>query len=246
MHATNARAFSIIPLTVHSPSFGHTSSPPASARGSNSQPQSTTGLIVDSSVNRSSPDPAAVVAGSIEHHQPSPPMQPSRPHTSSSGARKNSSEGVNVNARLFRAMTGNLDGGRRRRADGTSSAAHGHVVNLVHVRSRSLSHSQIGPEAGDIGVGDERPAAILRSSPLHTEEAESTPPGTVLSFPPVSTLEETPRPEKQGAERNIHSSGSAGTVKGKFVRRHHSGVERASTAGLQSIPSSAEMADADS
>ena len=97
-------------------------------------------------------------------------------------------------------------------------------------------------------VGDERPAAILRSSPLHADEAESTPPGTVLSFPSGSTMEETPRSEKQGPasmERNIHSSGSTGTVKGKFVRRHHSGVERASTAALQSIPSRVEMADLD-
>jgi hypothetical protein len=113
MNEMNARAFSIIPLTVHS-------------SGNNSQPSSSN-------------------------------------NASSSGATngEHSNNNNNGNGRILRTAP----------SGSSSRKMRGHVVNLVHVRSRSLSQSQIPTNApnrirekGGNTRTDRRPSALIRSS----------------------------------------------------------------------------------
>ncbi|KAI1731681.1 ring finger domain-containing protein [Ditylenchus destructor] len=119
MHTTNARSYSIVPLTVHS---AYTPASISTQTGSGQE-----GTAYGS---------PTLVSASLEKYNPSnsgkscqqkaPMIQEKKPVNTSATT-------ASDNRGLIRAMTS----GTRR------PMSRGHVVNLVHVRSRSLSHAQL-------------------------------------------------------------------------------------------------------
>jgi hypothetical protein len=81
--------------------------------------------------------------------------------------------------------------------------SRGHIVNLVHVRSRSLSHSTIPSLPNQTSVEIEhhdRPSALFRSSP--SEEL----PGVVQRVPsPAPEINESPKLQKISRPSTISS-----------------------------------------
>jgi hypothetical protein len=134
MHTTNARGFSIIPLTVHNP---------------NSAP--------------------IILNGGIERHHPITLPAISSNNTGK-GDNSNASGNSAPGARLLRSAA-HSSGQRKNR---------GHIVNLVHVRSRSLSHATLPALSNQTQVQiehheQERPSAVFRSSPTDEIDPQRVP-----------------------------------------------------------------------
>ncbi|CAD5221937.1 unnamed protein product [Bursaphelenchus xylophilus] len=135
MHATNARGFSIIPLTVHS------------ANATTNGPNYTT------------------VNATVERHVPS----------FSSPVCKSEANSSTCNT------------GRQLRNSSSAKRNRGHFVNLVHVRSRSLSHSQVPDQLESVvpeAVQPQRPTALFRTGRGGTDIEKQTEESPQIMSPP--------------------------------------------------------------
>ncbi|KAI6177291.1 RING-type domain-containing protein [Aphelenchoides bicaudatus] len=147
MHTTNARGFSIIPLTVHNP---------------NSAP-----VILNGAVERHHPITLPAISSNTGKGE------------NASNSAGNSTPGV----RLLRSAA-HSSGQRKNR---------GHIVNLVHVRSRSLSHAALPslPNQTQVQIEHHDPerqaVAVFRSSPTDEiiDDIERVPSPAPESLPPI-------------------------------------------------------------
>lgn len=140
LNTSNARGFSIIPLTVHNPNSG------------------------------------PIINGAVERH----PI--TLPATSFNTGKSKNLLLFKSNKRNFSGESGSVSAGPT--ASGSRllrSAAHstgqrknrGHIVSLVHVRSRSLSHATLPSLPNQTNVEIEhhdRPTALFRTSPSEEQE----------------------------------------------------------------------------
>ncbi|CAD5215968.1 unnamed protein product [Bursaphelenchus okinawaensis] len=148
MHATNARGFSIIPLTVHN------------GNGPVNGPNFTT------------------VNATVERHIPNFNSQPLKGETNST-----------------------CPSGRQMRNSSSAKRNRGHFVNLVHVRSRSLSHSQTPDTDATLTPPEpQRPTALFRTGrnggSIETQMEEGSQTLTPPSPAPVSSLEMNSPPDQ--------------------------------------------------
>ncbi|KAI6188565.1 RING-type domain-containing protein [Aphelenchoides besseyi] len=166
MHTTNARGFSIIPLTVHNPNSG-----------------------------------PVMMNGAVERHHPT------GIHSSN-----NTGKGETVSM-----SSGSSSSGGRLIHTTTNSSGHrkqrGHIVNLVHVRSRSLSHASIPSSSNQTKVQvehHERPTALFRTTPDEIDDERANPPSPAPGIDPSFSQEET---KMQNYINESMTDGSAGQKK---------------------------------